>query len=220
MPNVLIACEESQTIAKAFRKIGINAFSCDLQECSGGRPDIHFNFDVKILLDLDFLLNGYPFITSTGDMYRFSDTWDLLIAHPPCTFLSNAGASHLYPKGQLNQFRYEQGVKAAEFFYFFLNTQAAKRVCVENPKPLSIFGLPGCSQIIQPYMFGEPFYKTTYLWLRRLPILFATSLVVPEDYWLPNGSKSNGVAGHNSRLRSKTFTGVAAAMVSQWSDFL
>lgn len=214
--NVLVACEESQAVAAAFRKRGFNAFSADIQSCSGDYPEYHIKGDVLPLL------NGHcSFVTMSGDMYTVPDSWDLVIGFPPCTYLSNAGACRLFSRdGQMNFDRYEKGMVARSFFMSVLNC-SARFVAVENPKPLKIYQLPDCSQEIQPFYFGDPFMKTTRLWLRNLPPLFATDYVAFEDHWITNTrSHCNGAGGSSSKKRSKTFPGVAAAMAEQWGDFI
>lgn len=206
--NVLVCCEESQAVCSAFRAKGHYAFSCDLQSCSGGHPEWH------IVGDCISLINGAcHFITSDGSSHFIPGTWDLLIAHPPCTFLSNAGACRLYPGKVLNVSRYEQGIKAAEFFMTFLNADCP-RICVENPVPSTAFHLPPYTQIIDPSYFGSHFKKKTCLWLKGLPILFGTCLdydAVPtmEAAWFNTGSD-------RQKNRSKTFPEVAEAMAAQW----
>ena len=128
--KVLVACEESQIVTSCFRAYGHEAFSCDLKPCSGGRPEWHIQGDVLNLL---------------------SFKWDLIIAHPPCTYLSNAGACRLYPrKGELDFERYQKGLAARDFFMEFYNCSCDK-ICIENPLPSKIFNLPAPSQIIQPF---------------------------------------------------------------------
>ena len=149
--------------------------------------------------------------------------WDLLIAHPPCTYLSKAGGNRLRVNGVIQRERYEKGRKAAEFFGRFLNADIP-RIAVENPIPLKIFGLPPYSQIVQPYMFGDAWMKTTCLWLKKLPPLFATDVVVPDGKWVNSTDhravKKNDAwarSGNKSqKARSKTFPGIAAAMAEQW----
>lgn len=152
--------------------------------------------------------------------------WDLIIAHPPCTYLSNAGACRLYPKkGQLNEERYEKGLKAKEFFMKFLKADCDK-IAVENPIPSRIYGLPPYSQIIQPYEHGEPYSKKTCLWLKNLPNLQPTNIVKPKGMWVNGNSAvwkrqaANGeVIGKSKdpKERAKTFPGIARAMAFQWS---
>lgn len=203
MLNVLVACEESQRVCIAFRERGHNAFSCDIQECSGGHPEWH------ILGDALKVMQG--------------GQWDLIIAHPPCTYLSNAGARHLYKGGKLNIERYEQGMKAKEFFMAFYNADC-DRICVENPIPSKVYGLPKYTQIIQPYMFGHPYTKRTCLWLKGLPKLKPTNEVEPIATWCPSGSYSHKHGEQHKGMfttdraknRSKTFEGIANAMAEQW----
>ena len=142
--RVLVACEESQRVCISFRELVHEAYSCDIQPCSGGHPEWHIQGDVLPLI---------------------SENWDLLIAHPPCTFLSNVSAPRMFPNGELNRERYEKALAAREFFYKFLNADVP-RICVENPMPLSFLGIPKPDCIIQPWQFGEPYTKRTFLWLK------------------------------------------------------
>lgn len=149
--------------------------------------------------------------------------WDLLIAHPPCTYLSKAGANRLIVNGKIQEPRYENGIRARDFFLKFWNSDV-ERIAIENPVPMKIWELPQYSQIIQPYMFGDPYIKTTCLWLKNLPMLFATDVVVPTSKWVSSSdhrAKKTGDAwaksGHRSaKVRSKTFPGIANAMAEQW----
>lgn len=196
--RVLVACEESQEVCKAFRELGHEAYSCDIQDCSGGHPEWHLKQDVSPLLEQE---------------------WDLIIAHPPCTYLSNAGARHLYPHGLLNMERYEKGLEAKEFFMKFLNCKCEK-VCVENPLPSKIFRLPDYSQIIQPYEFGHPYTKKTLLWLKNLPRLKPTSIVECPQSTRVAGNWFNAGGKDRQRNRAKTFSGIAKAMAEQWGGKL
>ena len=214
--KVLIACEESQTVCKAFRARGHEAYSCDIQEPSGGHPEWH------ILGDALKAIEGGQVTTMDGQVHDVG-RWDLLIAHPPCTYLSKAGGNRLRIDGFIQQDRYEKGQKAAEFFLKFLEADIP-RIAVENPVPLKIFGLPPYSQIIQPYMFGDEYLKMTCLWLKHLPPLFATDIVVPTSKWVSASDhrkiKRNDAWARSGRRsqkeRSKTFPGIAAAMAEQW----
>ena len=206
--KVLIACEESQEVCKAFRAKGHEAYSCDIQEPSGGHPEWH------ILGDALKAIDGGQVTTMDGETHDIGK-WDLLIAHPPCTYLSNAGARFLYPKGVLNMERYEKGVEAKEFFMKFLNCNCEK-VCVENPLPSKIFGLPDYSQIIQPYEFGHPYKKKTLLWLKNLPYLKPTCVVECQQSTKVPGNWFNAGGKDRQRNRAKTFHGIAAAMADQW----
>lgn len=190
--KVLIACEYSGTVRDAFRELGHDAWSCDIIPTDAD-PTYH------IIGDALELLNQH---------------WDLLIAHPPCTYLSNAAAGHLFPKGKLNLERYEKGLLAKEFFMKFLNADIDK-ICVENPIPSRIYNLPPYTQITQPYYFGEPFQKRTCLWLKNLPKLEPTNIVPnPESTTTSNWYNKGGK--DRAKNRAKFFKGMAKAMAEQW----
>lgn len=154
--KILVACEESQRVTIEFRKLGHEAYSCDILPCSGNHPEWHLQQDVTPLL---------------------KETWDMIIAFPPCTFLTNASAVRMRVKGVLQQDRFEKAMKAKEFFMMFYNSDCPK-VAIENPVPLKIVGLPPYTQIIQPYEHGEPYSKRTCLWLKNLPPIVPTKMVV------------------------------------------
>lgn len=148
----------------------------------------------------------------------------MLIAHPPCTFISNAGARWLYPGGELNYERYLKGLAGKQFFMQLYNAPI-ERICIENPMPSNVFNLPKPTQIIQPYQFGEPWSKKTYLWLKKLKPLKSTKIVTDYRPYVTSGSYSKSHdprysgasrAGGASKMRSKTFPGVADAMGEQW----
>lgn len=216
--KVLVACEESQAVCKAFRKRGHEAYSCDIIECSGGHPEWHIKQDVLPLL------NGRcDFCTADGQAHTIEGKWDLIIAHPPCTYMSKAGARWMFPKAnEISQARLELAMAAKAFFFAMLNADC-ERIAVENPIPLKVVGLPIPSQKIQPYEYGHPYSKCTCLWLKGLPKLKPTNII--EDYkpYLPSNTGgfargqggSRGVA-HNAKDASKTFEGVARAMAEQW----
>lgn len=205
---------------------GHNAFSCDVIEPSGEHPEWH------ILGDALDVINPKPdkisFRTMNNKNY-IVDKWNLIIAHPPCTYLSNAGACRLYPKkGQLNQERYTKGLQAKEFFMQFINANC-EHIAVENPIPSKIYNLPKYTQIIQPYQFGHPYTKKTCLWLKGLPKLQPTNVVEPQGMWVNGNSNiwkkqaaDGNVTGKSKdpRVRAKTFEGIAAAMADQWGTFL
>ena len=150
--KVLIACEESQRVCIAFRERGHEAYSCDMQDCSGGRPEWHIKGDALEAI------RGGTIVTCDGVSHDIGK-WDLLIAHPPCTYLSNAGACRLYPrKGELDMERYHKGLEAKAFFLALLDADVP-RVAVENPVSSKVFGMPPHSQEIQPYQFGHPYTK-------------------------------------------------------------
>ena len=201
--KVLVACEESQRVCIAFRQKGHEAYSCDILNCSGGHPEWHLKMDALQAVRLT--------------------NWDMMIAHPPCTYLTNASAVRMRVNGVIDAERYEKAMRAREFFLTLYNT-GIPRICVENPVPLKIVNLPPYSQIIQPYQFGHPYSKRTCLWLKNLPLLVPTDIVREHTPYVNGGSKdANGnyrrYPGRKERdpvMRSKTFPGIAAAMAEQW----
>lgn len=217
--KILVACEESQAVTIEMRRLGHEAYSCDMQECSGGHPEWHVQGDVLPLID-----GNCAFQTMDGVTHAITGAWDMLIAFPPCTYLSKAGGNRLRINGEIQEERYKKGIAAAEFFNGFYSARCSK-IAIENPIPLKIYRLPPYNQIIQPYMFGEPWMKTTCLWLKGLPILMATDITIPtgkwvnctdhrrvkrSDDWAKSGRKSQ-------KERSKTFPGIARAMAEQWA---
>ena len=192
--KVLIACEESQRVCTAFREKGHEAYSCDIEPCSGGHPEWHIQDDVLKHLDKG---------------------WDLIIAHPPCTYLSNAGARFLYPKGVLNKERLAKGLEAKEFFMKLYNANCPK-ICVENPVSSKIFDMPPHTQEIQPFEFGHPFKKKTRLWLKGLEPLKPTEIVEVSESTKIAGNWFNKGGKDRQKNRSKTFEGIAKAMAEQW----
>lgn len=215
--KILVACEESQAVTKELRRLGHDAYSCDIIECSGGHPEWH------IMQDVLPLLNGNcSFKTMDGTGHKVEGKWDMLIAFPPCTYLTNAGARHLWKNHELNQGRYQKGLEAKAFFLQFYNADCP-RIAVENPTPSRVFELPKHSQTIQPWQFGHPFTKRTNLWLKGLPKLKPTNIVEPERTWCPSGSysgkhneKHRGVfTTDRAKNRSKTFHGIGQAMAEQ-----
>ena len=220
--NVLVACEESQEVCKAFRKLGANAYSCDIIECSGGQPEWHIQQDVIPLID-----GNCSFKTVDGIEHYIEGQWDLLICHPPCTYMSKAGARWMYPTaGNIDPERYRLAMEAKEFFMKFINANC-KHIAVENPRPLKVVGLPKPTQVIQPYEYGHPYSKATLLWLKGLPKLNPTDIQEHYTPYLPSntgafsrgGGGSRGVA-HDAKTASKTFPGVAEAMAEQWTEYL
>ena len=203
--KVLIACEYSGTVREEFKKLGHDAWSCDILDTE--IPGNHFKGDVLEHLNKD---------------------WDLIIAHPPCTYLSNAGACRLYPeKGKLDIERYEKGLVAKDFFMKFYN-HSCKKIAIENPVSSRIFELPKYSQEIQPYEFGHPYTKKTRLWLKGLPKLKPTNIIDKSEvktfiesgtsrYKNTNKNKNRYVA-RGSKDRSKFWSGIAQAMAQQWGN--
>lgn len=214
--RVLVACEESQAVCTAFRALGHEAYSCDIQEPSGGHPEWH------ILGDALKTIEGGQVTTMDGQVHDVG-RWDLLIAHPPCTYLSNAGARHLWKGHQLQADRVMLGIRARDFFMRFW-LAPVPRIAVENPVPSRVFAMPPYTQTIQPYEYGHPYSKKTCLWLKNLPPLKPTDVVTPEATWCPSGSYSHKhEAQHRgmfttdrARNRAKTFPGIALAMAAQW----
>ena len=190
--KVLIACEYSGTVRDAFIAKGHDALSCDILPTD--QPGPHYQGDVLDIID---------------------DGWDLMIAHPPCTYLSNAGARFLYPKSILNQDRLELGLTAKEFFMTLYNSNIPK-ICIENPIPSKIFDLPAYTQIIQPYEHGHPVQKRTCLWLKGLPKITPTNIVNERQSSKIAGNWFNKGGKDRQKNRAKTFDGIAQAMVEQW----
>ena len=223
--KVLVACEESQAVCKAFRERGHEAYSCDIIPCSGGHPEWHIQQDVLPLINGDC-----AFRTTDGAEHAVVGKWDLLIAHPPCTHLAVSGARYFEQKRKDG--RQQQGV---EFFMRFTYADCP-RVAIENPVGImsTLYRKP--DQIIQPWQFGHPTRKTTCLWLKGLPLLNPTEVVTPElkSFKKRDGSLATFGVGFDAsinesgkaiswndprtaRLRSKTFPGIARAMAEQWS---
>ena len=212
--NILVACEESQRVCEAFRKLGGKAYSCDIMECSGGHPEWH------IMQDVIPLLNGRcSFKTMDGIEHSIDGKWDLIIAHPPCTYLSNAGARFLYPNGELNEERLAKGMIAKDFFMHFYNADC-DRIAIENPTPSKVYGLPPYTQTIQPWMFGHPVQKKTCLWLNGLPELQPTNVVEERQSTKIPGNWFNSGGKERQKNRAKTFPGIAKAMAEQWMPLL
>lgn len=226
--NVLVACEESQEVCKAFRARGHNAYSCDLQECSGGHPEWHIKDDVLAVLYPD-KWRGTNLHLQSGHICRIFK-WDLIIAHPPCTFLSAAGACRMYPtKGIIDHARYEKAMAAREFFMKLWLNSTCGHICIENPRPLKCVNLPKETQRIQPYQFGDPWSKQTYLWLYGLPELQPTKICSEYKPYISCGTSRNkgnpdkagfSRAGGAQKVRSRTFSGIAEAMADQWNAYI
>ena len=233
--RILIACEESQEVCKAFRNKGHEAYSCDLIECSGGYPEWHIRQDVLPLLN-----GNCEFATADGQRHTINDRWDMIIAFPPCTHLANSGAAWFEKKRADG--RQRSGI---EFFCNFLNANCEK-IIIENPVGIisgryvkqyfpdlaEKYGLPKKpTQIIHPWMFGENYSKSTCLWIKGVEPLFPQiSERPPLDWveWIDKKSKKNKrqskwlydcwslSPGERSKVRSKTFPGIAKAMAEQW----
>lgn len=228
--NVLIACEESQVVCIEMRRLGHRAFSCDIQDCSGGHPEWHIKGDVLAIL------NGCCiFQTQDGKMHCQGCRWDLIIAHPPCTYLTNcatrAHSLRMTPLDKINA-RTELRIDAMEFFMKFVNAEC-DRIAIENPVGVMNTCYRKPDQIIHPYMFAESeddvnnyVTKATCLWLKHLYPLETNNLPKPDNASLfgvrPNGRAFTWEerlcrAGGASKARSKTFPGIARAMAEQWA---
>lgn len=204
--KILVGCEESQEVTKAFRSLGFEAYSCDLQDCSGGYPEWHLKMD---------LFDAINLVKPT-----------LGIFHPPCTYMSRAGARWMYPKaGEISNERLRLAMDAKDFFMKCLNSEI-KYVAVENPLPLKIVQLPKETQVIQPYEYGHGYSKRTHLWLKNLPNLIPTNIL---DTYIPYLPSNTGGAKRGQKYMyknitqkdsSKTFTGIAEAMAKQWGEYI
>ena len=202
--KILIACEESQTICKAFRKKGHKAYSCDILPSSGGHPEWHIQGDVLPLLKKD---------------------WDLIIAHPPCTYLTVTGNRwfNVEKYGDKAKKRHIDKAKAIDFFMEFANVKCDK-ICIENPVGIISTFWKKPDQIIQPWQFGHKEAKRTCLWLKGLPKLKPTKIVEPEYITYKSGKRMAKwyaeawklTKEERTKLRSKTFQGIADAMAEQW----
>lgn len=223
--RVLIACEESQRVCLAFRDKGHEAYSADIQEPSGGHPEWHILGDVLPIINGDC-----EFKTMDGQEHYIKGRWDLLIAHPPCTYLSNVATRHYSLKTTLPEkvcWRWEQRAKAAVFFMQFILADCPK-IAVENPVGFINKAYRKPDQIIHPYQFAEDeksdeyVTKATCLWLKGLEKLKTNGLPKPDNKAI-FGIMASGKARtwedthtRDSRERSKTFPGIAKAMAEQW----
>lgn len=201
--NVLIACEESQAECRAFRALGHNAFSCDIQPCrKGGHKEWHIKGDVTPLLQ-----GRTQFYTMDGHHHHLS-RWHLIIAHPPCTYLCKVSSVWMRREGRIDPDRYALMEKAREFFFMCLNAKA-DYVAVENPLPMAIAKLPPPSCYLDPSWFGVKYTKKTLFWLKNLPP------IMPE---LVNPDAKCYVRSSRGKYRSRTFPQVADAIARQWSE--
>jgi len=197
--RVLVACEESQVVCKAFRVRGFEAYSCDIQPCTGERPEWHIQGDV-----LDII----------------QDNWDMMIAHPPCTYLSYAGNRWWGDPGRL-----EKRLEALSFFAKLWQAPI-KHICIENPRGCASPTIAKYSQQVHPYHFGDEESKLTWLWLKNLPLLEKTNIVKPKIYYY----KKNGEPMYKTealpqnkdkaKIRSKTHPCIAEAMAIQWGNYI
>lgn len=241
--NILVACEESQAVTKELRRLGHNAFSCDIIECSGGHPEWHIQQDVLGILnpwecgvceDGSSTIHGIEFDTADGMRHFVGGAWDMIIAFPPCTYLTVAGNRYFNVEryGDKARERIKLSNEAADFFMQFVNADC-ERIAIENPvgRMNTLYRKP--DQIIHPFNFGHPVSKKTCLWLKGLPLLEHTEEVEPEV--IHSKGKSGGYSGpswyvtdddgkilswkdpRTARARSKTYSGIAKAMAEQWA---
>lgn len=241
--NILIACEESQATCRAFRRLGQNAFSCDLFDCSGTsfgsdianpHPEWHFNHDVSTVLDRTNL------ILQNGSQAQIEGDWDIMIGHPPCTFLAVSGAKWMYdprdkdkpieerrPHPSFPNRRQDQEDGAN--FFMFLAKANIHRIAIENPVGVMSSRWRKPDQMVQPYMFGDPYSKGTCLWLKNLRplhpsketedhgerIYFGSGKSQPK--WYSDGLTKTKSKEERQKWRSKTFPGIARAFAEQWT---
>ncbi len=219
--NVLIACEESQRVCTEFRKLGHRAFSCDIIPCSGGHPEWHIKQDVLPLLN-----GNCEFKTEDGNKHRIDGRWDMLIAFPPCTFLTVTGNRwfSIERYGEKAIQREKDRQDAIKFFMAFVNADCEK-IVIENPIGImsTVYRKP--DQIIHPYMFGDPARKATCIWLKNVSKLKPTNIVEPEIIKYKNGKGTDSPwhfytmslpPTERAKARSKTYPGIAKAMGEQW----
>ena len=221
--KVLVACEESQRVCIAFRERGHEAYSCDIQECSGGRPEWHIQGDVLSLLNGDCY-----FFDSAGGWHFIDGKWDLIIAHPPCTYLSNV-ATRQYslkccsPERIID--RWKERAMAAVFFMQLMGANC-DRIAIENPVGFMNSAYRKADQIIHPYFFADGtddtenyFEKRTCLWLKGLQPLKETDNVYDYMMTLPMKERTRiwQLGGGHGKERSKTYPGIARAMAEQWA---
>ena len=231
--NVLVACEESQEVCKAFRARGHEAYSCDIIPCSGGHPEWHIQGDVlRIINPKEYNIvcgeygKGVFFQTMDGKLHSIPKKWDLIIAHPPCTYLTLAG-NKWFKSEFKDRFpdRDRQREDAIAFFMQFANAEC-DHIAIENPVCIMSSRWRKPDQYVEPYYFGDPEKKKTGLWLKGLPKLVPTNIVKPvivrcasganEPRWHMETMKLP--AAERSRARSKTFPGIAKAMAEQWGE--
>lgn len=204
--KILVACEESQAVTKELRKLGHEAYSCDIEPCSGGYPEWHLQQDVIPLL---------------------KEKWDMIIAFPPCTYLTNTGNSwfNIEKYGDKAVERYRLREEAINFFMAFVNADCEK-IAIENPVGCMSTRYKKPNQIIHPYMFGDAERKGTCLWLKGLPNLVPTNIVEPRIIKYKNGKGTDSPwhmetmklpPKERAKMRSKTFPGIAKAMAEQWT---
>lgn len=201
--KVLVACERTQVVCSAFRRLGIEAYSNDIEQCLGSHPEWH------IVGDAVRISRGHgKFSLQNGAQLLCPGYWDMMIAHPPCTMLSHVSAVAL-SQGKHTK----DDIENALILFWQLWTAPVSMVAIENPAPMRCVALPRYTQIIQPYQFGHPYSKRVCLWLRGLPELLRVSADIPHVPWLEHCSS-------RSIRRATTFQGIAEAMAEQWGGLL
>lgn len=219
--KILVACEESQRVTMEFRARGHEAYSCDIIDCSGGHPEWHIKEDVLPLLN-----GNCEFKTVDGTVHKVDGKWDMIIAFPPCTYLTVTGNRwfNVERYGDKALKRIEDRKEAIQFFLSFANADC-DRIAIENPVGVMSTEWRKPNQIINPWQFGDPFEKKTCVWLKGLPNLEATDVVeIPERKQFASGKSMPAWYAdafslpkeERAKLRSKTFPGIAKAMAEQW----
>ena len=219
--RILVACEESQNVTNELRKLGHEAYSCDIQMHSGSHDEWHICQDVLPLL------NGFcKFKTIDGDYHEINSKWDMIIAFPPCTDLCVSGARH-FAKKQADG----RQQRSIDFFMKFVNADCDK-IAIENPIGIMSTKYRKPDQIIQPWQFGDKYSKSTCLWLKNLPLLVPTKIVEKGEFiefidkngkkkrqakWFYEALRNSKNAEERAKIRSKTFPGIANAMATQWT---
>lgn len=228
--RILVACEESQAVCQAFRERGHEAYSCDLIECSGGHPEWHIKGNCLPLL------NGKcSFSTMDGAAHRIDGRWDMIIAFPPCTFLTNSG-NRWFDAAKYGKGAQERWNKRCFAVAFFLQIAFAdcRRIAIENPIGCISSYWRKPDQIVQPWMFEGQEQKSTCFWLKGLPLLIPRVTIPPPIEWKEWVCRKTGrkkrqpkwyadafydlSPDERARVRSKTFPGIARAMAEQWGD--
>ena len=234
--RILVACEESQAVTIELRRLGHEAYSCDIIECSGGHPEWHIQGDVLKIINPEWydgrwgITPSISFTTMDGEYHQFDGKWDMIIAFPPCTHLCSAG-QHWFTRGLKDPRLREEAV---EFFMAFVNADC-DRIAIENPVGImsTRYRKPDCK--VHPWQFGHPESKNTCLWLKNLPALMPTDILEkPEGGWnnqsftkdgryggFRNYDENGKIVAWNDprikRIRSKTYPGIAKAMAEQWA---
>ena len=220
--RILVACEESQRVTIELRNLGHEAFSCDIQPCSGGHKEWHIQQNVLPLLD-----GHCSFRTMDGLAHTIDAKWDLIIAHPPCTYLTVTGNRWFNEEryGDKARKRKQDREEAIQFFMAFANADC-ERIAIENPVGVMSTHFRKPDQTVHPYMFGDPERKATCFWLKGLPLLQPTNVVEPVVIQFKNGKGTDSPwhlntislpPAERSKARSKTFPGMAKAMAEQWA---